>query len=144
MKVFLSPALSKAKKQKSSRSKFLSIFMKHLSMNGAAYEAVEKQDGDALKAAMSKIAAGMVEEFKDSKSESFVDEDSAYYQLPAAQSPYAEKIIHMFFRKNPEPSDGQIHALAIELGYTPEVFEALIYKLLGKLINANEFTPKGN
>lgn len=42
------------------------------------------------------------------------------------------KLITMFLRLNPKPSDTQVHALAFALGVDKETLEARIYKMLGE------------
>lgn len=44
--------------------------------------------------------------------------------------------IRGFFRSNPSPTDGQVHALAESLNMTPEQLEERIYQMFSQLLQA--------
>lgn len=54
-----------------------------------------------------------------------------------------ESSIEDFFKKNPKPSDDQIHALAAELEIDKHEFEEKIYKMLGERIKTAKEDLKG-
>lgn len=48
-----------------------------------------------------------------------------------------EDIVNSFLELNPEPTEEQVHSLAVTLGMTPEDFEAILYEMFGDLVNEN-------
>jgi hypothetical protein len=59
------------------------------------------------------------------------------YLTEADEKNIRGKIIE-FFKKNPEPADKEVHALAKSLGMDKHRFEEHIYSLLGSLIRKGE------
>lgn len=51
--------------------------------------------------------------------------------------------IKKFLKKNPKPSDDQVHELAEKLGIDPHKFEEHVYMILGSLLKNEDKIPGG-